>query len=416
MLAAPAAIWLVAGLTTAGVIFRPFRWPEAVWAVLGAALLVGLGLLPWRDAWAGVRRGTDVYLFLVGMMLLAEVGRRGRLFDWMAGLAVRMAGGSARRLFGLVYAVGVLVTVFLSNDATAVVLTPAVYAAARVARADPMPHLFACAFVANAASFVLPISNPANLVVYGAAMPPLLEWLRLFALPSILSIAATFLVLRLTQRHRLAAPIAHEAPATSLPREGVVAGTGIAATVAVMLAVSAGGHDLGLPTFLAGLGTALLVMLVARQRPGAILAGVSWSVLPLVAGLFVLVAGLEAAGTVGGLARQFGQAASIQMEAWGAGMGVALLSNLVNNLPMGLLAGAVVQAAGSPPETVGAVLIGVDLGPNLSVTGSLATLLWLVAIRREGQDVSAWSFLKLGALVMPPALLLSLAALIHQGF
>ena len=51
-----------------------------------------------------------------------------------------------------------------------------------------------------------------------------------------------------------------------------------------------------------------------------------------------------------------------------------------------------------------------DLGPNLSVTGSLATILWLVAIRREGEDVSAWRFLKLGAIVMPPALLLALAA------
>lgn len=416
VLAAPAAIWLVAGLATAGVIIRPFRWPEAVWAVAGAVLLVALGLLPWREAWTGIRRGTDVYLFLIGMMLLAEVGRRGRLFDWLARLAVRMARGSARRLFGLVYAVGVLVTVFLSNDATAVVLTPAVYAAARVARADPMPYLFACALVANAASFVLPISNPANLVVYGAAMPSLPEWLRLFTLPSILSIAATFLVLRATQRRRLAAPIAQEVPVTPLPWEGVVAGIGIVATVAAMLAASAGGRDLGLPTFLAGLGTALLVMLVARQRPGAILAGVSWSVLPLVAGLFVLVQGLEAAGTVGELAGQFGRVASAELEAWGAGAGVALLSNLVNNLPMGLLAGAVVQAAGSPPDTVGAILIGVDLGPNLSVTGSLATLLWLVAIRREGQDVSAWSFLKLGALVMPPALLLSLAALIHRPF
>ncbi len=410
---APAAIWLIVGATTAGIILRPFRWPEAVWAAAGAALVVVLGLLPWQTAWAGVLRGTDVYLFLIGMMLLAEVARREMLFDWLAGIAVRAARGSAERLFLLVYTVGVLVTAFLSNDATAVVLTPAVYAAARVARAEPMPYLLVCAFVANAASFVLPISNPANLVVYGQAMPPLGAWLRLFTVPSLLAILATYLALRLAQRRHLRGPIAAEVPGTELPRGGLVAGLGICVTVVVMLSASAGGHALGLPTFVAGIATASLVLLVTRQTPRALLRSVSWSVLPLVGGLFVLVQALEAAGTVGALARLLNGAATPQAEAWGAGIGVALLSNLVNNLPMGLLSGAVVEAAGAPAMTAGAILIGVDLGPNLSVTGSLATLLWLVAIRREGQDMAALTFLKLGAVVMPPALLLALAALIH---
>jgi arsenical pump membrane protein len=87
----------------------------------------------------------------------------------------------------------------------------------------------------------------------------------------------------------------------------------------------------------------------------------------------------------------------------------------MNNLPAGLIAGNAVHAAQAPPAVTGAVLIGVDLGPNLSVTGSLATILWLTALRREGQQVSAWMFLKLGILVMPPALLLALGALLLVG-
>jgi arsenical pump membrane protein len=89
--------------------------------------------------------------------------------------------------------------------------------------------------------------------------------------------------------------------------------------------------------------------------------------------------------------------------------------NLVNNLPAGLLTGRVMEVANAPEQVRGAVLIGVDLGPNLSVTGSLATILWLAALRRDGHSVDAWTFLKLGALVMPPALVLALAGLFTFG-
>src|SRR5581483_5496638 len=143
-----AAIFLIAALATGGVIMRPWRLPEAVWALLGAVALVGFGLLSWSDALAGIGKGVDVYLFLTGMMLLAELAREEGLFDWLAALAVEHARGSPQRLFLLVYGVGTLVTAFLSNDATAIVLTPAVYAATRAAGATPLPYLFICAFIA----------------------------------------------------------------------------------------------------------------------------------------------------------------------------------------------------------------------------------------------------------------------------
>ena len=191
-----AATWGIAALATGGVIVRPWGFPEAIWAVLGAAALVLLALLPWHNALAAIGKGTDVYLFLTGMMLLAELARREGLFDWLAAHAAGAAKGSPARLFTFVYIVGIVVTSFLSNDATAVVLTPAVYAAAKAAKAKPLPYLFICALIVNAASFVLPISNPANLVIYNNHMPPLLAWLRQFALPSVLAIAATYAALR----------------------------------------------------------------------------------------------------------------------------------------------------------------------------------------------------------------------------
>ncbi len=407
----------IAGAATLGVILRPFDWPEYVWAVAGAALLVLLRLLPWADAWAAAGKGTDVYLFLIGMMLLAEVARQQRLFDWLAAQAVIRAKNSARRLFLIVYVVGSIVTVFLSNDATAVVLTPAVYAATRAAKVEPLPYLYICAFIANAASFVLPISNPANLVLFGDKMPPLLHWLRLFALPSLAAVVATYLALRFTQRRRLTGRVASIETYEPLSPGGKLAAAGIACTALVLLGASAFGADLGLPTLVAGAVVTAAVALIARQSPLHILKDVSWSVLPLVAGLFVLVEGLNRTGVLPALARALkaSAAGSPQTTSWLAGVAVAVGSNLVNNLPTGLMAATVNRAADLPADISAAILIGVDLGPNLSVTGSLATILWLIALRRESEKVSALQFLKVGAIVMPPALVMALAALLLLG-
>ncbi|MBV8616946.1 MAG: arsenic transporter [Acetobacteraceae bacterium] len=414
-LAAPTlATWGIAAVATAGVILRPFSWPEFVWAVTGAMLLVAFGLLPVAGALDGVEKGTDVYLFLTGMMLLSELARQQGLFAWLAARAARLAKGSAARLFTLVYAVGTIVTVFLSNDATAVVLTPAVAAVARAAEArEPLPYLFICAFVANAASFVLPISNPANLVIYGSHMPPLMQWLPRFAPSAAVSILATYVALRLTQRGRLKQEISCHVEVPELSAAGRTAAYGIVGTAIVLLGCSALDIQLGLPTFLAGAATAVLVLLRARCGPLGVLKNIAWGVLPLVAGLFVLVEALERTGVTNALAVLLNELVqrSATLAAWVSGVVLALGCNLVNNLPAGLVAGRVVGTAHVPESVRGAVLVGVDLGPNLSVTGSLATILWLTALRRDGQSVGAWTFLRLGLVVMPPALVLAIAAL-----
>lgn len=408
----PALVWFIALAAIVCILVRPRQLPEAVWACLGAFLLVLLRLISPRDAGTAIAKGTDVYLFLAGMMLLSELARREGVFDWMACLAVRAAHGSGARLFVLVYGVGILVTVFLSNDATAVVLTPAVYAAVKKARADVLPYLFACALIANAASFVLPVSNPANLVVFGRLLPALVPWLRLFILPSVASIVVTFAALWLISRRQIAVGIEEDIEMAVLDARGRRAVWGIAITGGVLLAASAAGHDLGIWTFAAA-GIAVLAATGGRGL-APVVRDVSWSVLPLVAGLFVIVEALQ-----GAKALDYGCTALRMMadlpSAQGvlaASFGVAVLSNVMNNLPSGLLTGGALAAMATPMHLRNALLIGVDLGPNLSVTGSLATILWLVALRREGVEVSAWKFLRTGLLAMPPALLASTLALL----
>ena len=409
-----AFIWSIAGLATLGVIVRPFRMPEYLWAVLGAAALVALGFLPWRDALSAAAKGTDVYLFLIGMMLLSEVARQEGLFDWLAALAVRSAKSSAERLFLIVYGVGTLVTVFLSNDATAVVLTPAVYAAATAARVKPLPYLFICAFIANAASFVLPISNPANLVIFHAHMPPLGQWLYQFALPSLASIFVTYVALRFTQRKALDQEIAENLTTKPLSAGGKCVAIGIGLTAMTLLAASALDRQLGLPTFIAGTAVTFVILIISWRSPFPVLRDISWGVLPLVAGLFIMVESVEQTGILRSIARMLHESATASPRGTplGAGAIVAFASNLLNNLPTGLVASTVSQSADVPVQVTSAILIGVDLGPNLSVTGSLATILWLIALRREDVAVTAWQFLKLGIIVMPPALLLALLAMV----
>jgi arsenical pump membrane protein len=385
-----------------------------VWATIGAALLATLGLIPLRDVASAIGRGTDVYLFLAGMMLLAELARREGVFDWVAGHAVKAARGSRMRLFALVYTVGVLVTVVLSNDATAVVLTPAVAAAVRKAKAEPLPYLFACAFIANAASFVLPISNPANLVVFAGAMPNLPRWLAAFALPSLVSTTATFAVLALISRHDLRGTTSTGDDVAQLGKSGELALAGITFTAIALLTASAFEAPLGATTCACGVLVFITASLRDRAAFAEILRSVSWTVLVLVAGLFVLVQGLDATGLLN-LTRHGVQALAAAPPVpavLGAAAVTAMASNLMNNLPSGLIAGASVASLHGHDALRAAVAIGIDLGPNLSVTGSLATVLWLIALRREQIDVTAWTFLRAGALVMPPALILAVLSVL----
>jgi arsenical pump membrane protein len=406
-------IWIISLASIVLMLVRPRGLPEWVWIGGGAVLLVATRLLPVGGALHAIHEGVDVYLFLTGMMILAELAREEGVFDWVADIAVRHARGSASRLFLWVYLVGIAVTALLSNDATAVVLTPAVLAAVRRAKVEPRPHLLACALIANAASFLLPIANPANLVVFGTQLPRLGVWMRMFLLPSVASIAATFVCLRLLSRRTLAGDAAAVEEPVRLEGAGWLALAGIGIAAVVLLVASGLGIPLGAPTL--GVGVVALVLVAVRDRGAPVRAArnVAWSVLPLVAGLFMIVEALNRAGmmrlTRAGLA--WLAAAPDGMGKLVGGFGIALLANGMNNLPAGLAAGTALRQIGQHGVLAHAVMIGVDLGPNLSVTGSLATILWLIALRRENAEITGWEFLKIGVVAMPVALLLALVAL-----
>jgi arsenical pump membrane protein len=186
---------------------------------------------------------------------------------------------------------------------------------------------------------------------------------------------------------------------------------GIVLEIVVLLVASAMNWDLGLPTCLAALAIAFVVLMRARTNPLIVLREISWGVLPLVSGLFILVEAMDSVG-----AMRLSAAALNWAERLPAVLGalvtagvVGVGNNVLNNLPLGLIAGSTLKATHAHGIIADAVLIGIDVGPNLSVTGSLATILWLTALRREGLHVGPQAFLKVGLVAMPAALVLAIA-------
>jgi len=407
-------IAVIAGCSIVLMLVRPRKIAEVYWIGGGVLLLLLLLLEPMGAAARAAARGTDVYLFLIGMMLLSELARTHGVFDWVSAVAVRRANGSCARLFALVYGIGTVVTIFMSNDATAVVLTPAILTAVRSAKVKPLPHLFACALIANAASFVLPISNPANLVVFRDGMPPLGRWLLWFGLPSVLAIGTTYAVLRVLFRRDLEEELTEVVEARDLGGSGRMVLAGLGLMVLVLLGASALDKPLGLPTCLAALAITAVVSVKARRNPVELAREISWGTLALVAGLFVMVDAVESVGALRltGAALRWAQGLPEAIGATVTAVGVGLANNLVNNLPLGLLASGTLRTVHAEGLMQKAILIGIDLGPNLSVTGSLATILWLIALRKEGLEVSFVDFLKVGVVAMPVALLTSMGAAI----
>ncbi len=226
----------------------------------------------------------------------------------------------------------------------------------------------------------------------------------MFAAASICSIVSTYFLLRWYCRQDLKGDMQEKEPRQPLSTAGKLVLSGIALVSGVLLFASAFGEDLGLPTLIAVLATTAVISWREKTRAKQILRGISWSVLPQIAALFILVDALESAGALIWTQRMLHTAATWERLSGSltTAFAAATATNLVNNLPLGLIAGATLQATDTGGLIATSALIATDLGPNLSVTGSLATILWLIALRREGLDVSFGNSSKLEPLSCRP--------------
>jgi arsenical pump membrane protein len=397
--------------TLFSVVVRPRGIPEAWSAAAGALLMALTGSVDPRSAIGAVVGEWNLLLFFLGLMLTAAVADMAGFFDWAADLAVKAARGSGRRLLFNVLVLGSLITTFLSNDATAVILTPVVYTVVTRLRLRVMPYLFAVSFIANSASMTLPISNPINVLTGDRLRAPLAAYEAHLLPASLAAVAITIAIFmaifwRATrQRFDPASAVAADVQAREPHFFRTVLG-GLAVLAIAYVAGSALLLPLGV---IAAAGGSVLVVIAAvyrRLSRDHLRAHVSPSLFIYIAALFILVRGIQDAGVSGALvAAVLSRAADPATAVVSGLLGSAVASNLVNNLPGVLIFISGAQAGGIPgdlqaPFLFGA-LAGADLGPNLTPVGALSTMLWLVIVRRRGVEVSAWDFLRIGSLITP---------------
>jgi len=378
---------------------RPWRIHTWIWPLAGALLVLAAGYEPPWAALDAVARQWNVLLFILGLMLLSAAAEESGAFEWITQLLLERAGGSQRRLFVYLFLAAAAVTLVLSNDATAIALTPIVY---RAVSAHPKiraePFLYGCIFVANTASFGLPFSNPANVLILPHAR--LLPYLWHLGPAEVLAIAANLAVFLFFFRRRLRG--SYEVAKSKPPQPRTV--RALIGMLAVALAyVAALIFDWPLGT-VAAIGGALLLAVV-NTHPFEAARHVKWSTFVLLAGLFVLLDAVTRAGftewaiAVLGSTLQYG---ALAFNAAAAG-GAAIFANVFNNLPVAVAA-AHIAAHAQTGGVAYPLIAGVDLGPNLFTSGSLATILWLAVLRRYGLRMSRREYLRLGAVVVPVTL------------
>ena len=402
-----AAALLALAATLAAAVVRPRRAPDWAVAALAAAALVATGVVSARDAGDAVSELAPTIAFLAALLVLADGCREAGLFEALGAAMARGAGGHARRLLAMVFVVAGATTAVLSLDATVLLLTPIVFATASRLRVPPRPHVYACSHLANSASLLLPVSNLTNLLAFEASGVSFLGFAALMVLPWLVALAIEWLVLSRSFPGDLR-PASAGDPLTGA-QEGDVAvprfAIGVvAATLVGFAASSFAGIE---PVWIATAG-ALAFVLHERRPPRAVVGAAEPAFLVFVVGLAIVV---RAAGDHGLqsavdalLPHGDGPLALVAVAAV-----AALMANLLNNLPATLVVLPVAAAGGTGP--VLAMLIGVNVGPNLTYAGSLATLLWRRVLHAHDYETGIGEFLRLGALTVPPILVASTLAL-----
>ena len=385
---------------------RPRGWPEALAAVPAAVVLIAIGAISVHQAAVQVAGLARVVAFLGAVLVLAKLCDDEGLFE-AAGAAMARASSGSHRLLRQVFVIAATITAALSLDATVVLLTPVVLATVRRLRSPMRPYAYATAHLSNAASLLLPVSNLTNLLAYRSANISFTRFTLLMALPWLSAVAAVYLVFRwFFARDLRVEP--DRGQLGSAPRPPVF----VLVVVALTLAGFATAESVGVaPAWAALAGASVLAVRSLRHKHTSvveILRAVNVPFLVFVLALGVVVQAVMLNGMATGMSTVLPTGSGLP-ALLGIAAVAAVLANVVNNLPATLALVPLVAASG--PAAVLAVLIGVNIGPNLTYVGSLSNLLWRSVLRQHKVEASVSEYSRLGLCTVPAALVVAVLAL-----
>lgn len=355
-------------------------------------------------------------VFLWGLFWLALAAERAALIDRAGDLILQRAGGDGRRLLVAVFVFATLVTLLLSNDGTVVLVTPVVIGLCARLGVAPLPYVFAVSFVADSASSLLPVANPVNILFAEQLDLAFYRHVLFLALPTVVALVVTFALLAAVMREQLPREISAPADVTTAPeldRPAWLVIVALALTVLGYVASALTGFEPYWVTVGGGLLAVMAVLLARRVTPGDLLRVQPPGLYAFVLGLALIVAAVEREGYLerGGELVSWLQGQPQLAGVLGVGFISALGTNLINNWTMALILIPPLEAGDAPESLIFAGLFGADIGPNLTIVGSLATLIWMTQVRRAGLAVSGWTYLRLGVLTTIPALIAAMLVL-----
>lgn len=360
---------------------------------LGVPGLVAAALVDPHDVAGAATQDWPPFVLVTGLLALGLVARDDGLFDAAGARMASLARGGVS-LFVAGAVLVALVTAVLNLDTSVAFLTPVLIAAARRRRTDEAPFLYLAVFMSNGASLLLPGSNLTNLIVLGSLHQSGSAFVSAMALPWVAAVVAVAGVVAVAYRRSLRQ--AGERTAMAAPVRLGLGLAGVVAAVVAMVALSpAGAAIVAIAAGGAAAGWGL-----ARRR--VTLDQLDQTVnAPMLAGLFSVAVCLGTLGRVwAGPAHLLAHASSTVTAIVGAAASV-----IVNNLPAASL------LAARPPAQAHALLIGLDLGPNLAITGALSALLWIQVSRTVDARPSVVRYSTLGVVVVVVSMALALLAL-----
>ncbi len=403
------------------IIAQPRNLQIGTSAVLGALAALLLGVVSLNDVIAVTAIVWDATLAFIGIIILSMVLDQIGFFEWAALKMARLARGSGHLMFVYMLLLGALVSALFANDGAALILTPIVLAKMKYLKMNPVSifaFLMAGGFIGDSASNPLIISNLTNIVTAGYFELGFWEYAKAMFLPNLLAIIASIAVLWLFFRKDI--PLHVDTDALASPESAIKNRTMFRLSwwfLGLLLVGYFIGDAYHLPVSLFALGGALVFLAIATYfkatKPVMTIKTAPWQVVWFSIGLYIVVFGLKnaglttyLAGVIETLAAQGNTVAVI-----GTGFLAALLSSVMNNMPTVMIMDIAIAEAGHNALAY-ANIIGCNLGPKMTPIGSLATLLWLHVLAQKGVKITWMQYMKVGLVVTPPVLLVSLLGLL----